>query len=174
MIYCNTHTTPLRCFTMHLNLSPWSWPGTRECIRHYGKWLKVEGFLHNWEVGPQSWVTIIRIYRLNTFLISSWVFTVEPPNKGHFGSRAFVLFSEDRSTDLASGCFSFSSTWCKSLLLSFSTYYLGRGRVRYGRFHCSWLCIYCNTPHSLRVWQRFTSNLSLWSWPATQRNTFNI
>ena len=39
----------------------------------------------------------------------------------------------DRSTDLASGCFSFSSTWCKSLLVSFSTCYLGildlEGRV---------------------------------------------
>ena len=31
----------------------------------------------------------------------------------------------DRSTDLASGCFSFSSTWCRSLLLSFSICYLG-------------------------------------------------
>ena len=31
----------------------------------------------------------------------------------------------DRSTDLTSGCFSFSSTWCRSLLLSFSTCYLG-------------------------------------------------
>ena len=31
----------------------------------------------------------------------------------------------DRSTDLASRCFSFSSTWCRSLLLSFSTCYLG-------------------------------------------------
>jgi len=31
----------------------------------------------------------------------------------------------DRSTDLASGCFSFSSTWCRSLLLRFSTCYLG-------------------------------------------------
>ena len=32
----------------------------------------------------------------------------------------------DRSTDLASGCFSFSSTWCRSLLQSsFSTCYLG-------------------------------------------------
>ena len=31
----------------------------------------------------------------------------------------------DRSTDLASGCFSFSSTQCRSLLLSFSTCYLG-------------------------------------------------
>jgi len=31
----------------------------------------------------------------------------------------------DRSTGLASGCFSFSSTWCRSLLLSFSTCYVG-------------------------------------------------
>jgi len=31
----------------------------------------------------------------------------------------------DRSTDLASGCFSFSSTWCRSLLISFSTCCLG-------------------------------------------------
>ena len=31
----------------------------------------------------------------------------------------------DRSTDLAFGGFSFSSTWCRSLLLSFSTCYLG-------------------------------------------------
>ena len=31
----------------------------------------------------------------------------------------------DRSTDLASGCFSFSSTWCRSLFLSFSICYLG-------------------------------------------------
>ena len=31
----------------------------------------------------------------------------------------------NRSTDLASGCFSFSSTWCRSLLLSYSTCYLG-------------------------------------------------
>ena len=31
----------------------------------------------------------------------------------------------DRSTDLASRCFSFSSTWCRSLLLSFSTCCLG-------------------------------------------------
>ena len=31
----------------------------------------------------------------------------------------------DRSTDLTSGCLSFSSTWCRSLLLSFSTCYLG-------------------------------------------------
>ena len=30
----------------------------------------------------------------------------------------------DRSTDLASRCFSFSITWCRSLLLSFSTCYL--------------------------------------------------
>ena len=31
----------------------------------------------------------------------------------------------DRSTDLASGCFRFSSTWWRSLLLSFNTCYLG-------------------------------------------------
>ena len=31
----------------------------------------------------------------------------------------------DRSTDLASGCFCYSSSWCRSLLLSFSTCYLG-------------------------------------------------
>jgi len=31
----------------------------------------------------------------------------------------------DRSTDLDSGCFSFSRIWCRSLLLSFSTRYLG-------------------------------------------------
>ena len=31
----------------------------------------------------------------------------------------------DRSTNLASGCFSFSSTWCRSLFLSFSICYLG-------------------------------------------------
>ena len=31
----------------------------------------------------------------------------------------------DRSTDLVSGCFGFSSTWYRSLLLSFSTCYLG-------------------------------------------------
>ena len=27
-------------------------------------------------------------------LLGSYLYTVEPPNKGHFGSKAFVLFSE--------------------------------------------------------------------------------
>ena len=38
------------------------------------------------------------------------------------GIRGDIVY---RSTDLASGCFSFSSTWCRSLLLSFSKCYLG-------------------------------------------------
>ena len=55
----------------------------------------------------------------------------------------------DRSTDLASGCFSFSSTWCRNLLLSFSTCYLGILDLKGAKN-----CILARTSHQL---QRTTS-----------------
>ena len=54
------------------------------CTLHHGHNVQCRGF----STHTHALITITII------AISLFMITVEPPNKGHFGSRAFVLFSE--------------------------------------------------------------------------------